>query len=311
MSDPANPSSPTVPAPNPVAGTSAPGPHAEGGPSVTRPGRAWLIKTVIMLVALWAFGFWALYDAMSLYPARGAKYAEFAEYQYLVQSNEAARLSGARVTNPTEAWATLDQKRRDAGEGALSDIEATRLDWLGALRLIGRLNEQSVAALNEDPNARLVALRDKWATADRPKRLQSYDIPSQWLILVVCWAIGLWILIVFIRVITTKYRWDADAKRLHLPGGATLTPADLAEVDKRKWDKFLVFLKINEGHEKLGRREIKLDLYRHTPLEAWVLEMERIAFPESASESAGQEGEGEAEDGAGENDEAKPDGASS
>jgi hypothetical protein len=43
------------------------------------------------------------------------------------------------------------------------------------------------------------------------------------------------------------------------------------EVDKRKWHKFFVFLKLADNSP-----EIKLDLLRYSPLEDWVLEMEKL-----------------------------------
>ncbi|MEL7472360.1 MAG: hypothetical protein AAGK04_03515, partial [Planctomycetota bacterium] len=165
-----------------------------------------------------------------------------------------------------------------------------RYTWLDALAIIGRLNADSAVALNDSPRGRLDALQETWGEdAQTPGRLASFDIPSQWLILIVCWGIALWLLMIFVPAVLRKYKWDPASKRLHLPGGATLVPSDIAEFDKRKWEKFLVFLRIGEGHESLGGKELKLDLYRHNPLESWILEMERIAFPEQASESAGQD----------------------
>lgn len=267
-----------------------------GGLRVTKPGRTWLIKTVIMTIALIGFGCWALYDAVSLYPARGAKYAEFAEYQYLQLASQQNAMRSAAVREPTAAFETLNEERKLLGLEGLSDLERARYAWLDALRTIGRLNEDSVKSANDDPRARLAELATKWETANTPKPLAAYDIPSQWIILVVCWGLGFWLLSILLKVLTTKYRWDASELCLHLPGGATLTPDDLEEIDKRKWDKFLVFLKIKSEHSRLGGKELRLDLYRHDPLESWILEMERVAFPEEAAESAGQEADEESQE---------------
>ena len=79
----------------------------------------------------------------------------------------------------------------------------------------------------------------------------------------------------FVRVSAKKYRWSPDTRTLTLPGGKTIAPAQIAEVDKRKWDKFFVTLRLNESSPE--PREVKLDLLRFTPLEAWVLEMEKHA----------------------------------
>ncbi len=77
---------------------------------------------------------------------------------------------------------------------------------------------------------------------------------------------------------------------LGLPGGHSLTPADLTDVDKRKWDKFFVSLVVKPGHATLGGKEVALDLLRYEPLEDWVLEMEKAAFPDrvKAEEEARQ-----------------------
>ncbi|MGH7132453.1 MAG: hypothetical protein ACREJO_10960, partial [Phycisphaerales bacterium] len=60
------------------------------------------------------------------------------------------------------------------------------------------------------------------------------------------------------------------------PDGKTIVPADIAEFDKRKWDKFYVTINLKGGEAR------KLDLLRYVPLEEWVLAMERTAFPETA-----------------------------
>lgn len=61
-------------------------------------------------------------------------------------------------------------------------------------------------------------------------------------------------------------------------------PSDLADVDSCRWDKFIVYLKIKDGHPRLGGAEIKFDTYRHGKIEDWILAMERTAFPERVAE---------------------------
>lgn len=88
---------------------------------------------------------------------------------------------------------------------------------------------------------------------------------------------------------------------LTLPGGESITPDDVAEFDKRKWDKFLFFFKIKPDHATLGGREIKLDLYQYVPLEDWAVAMHRHARPEDyadenpADENPADENAAEAE----------------
>lgn len=75
-------------------------------------------------------------------------------------------------------------------------------------------------------------------------------------------------------------------QRIPAPGGQTLTPADLAEVDKTHWSKYWVTLRVKPGHPTLGGRAIAIDLYRRAKVEGWILDMEKIAFPEVASDAA-------------------------
>lgn len=81
--------------------------------------------------------------------------------------------------------------------------------------------------------------------------------------------------------------------RLGVPGGASVVPADVEVFDRRKWDKFLVFLKIKPEHPQLGGKEVKLDLYQYEPLEAWYLEMHRSARPEDFAEEDAEKAEAE------------------
>ena len=104
----------------------------------------------------------------------------------------------------------------------------------------------------------------------------------QWLFVVVCLGVGLALTGLILKVKSRTYGWEPVEQRLFLPGGASLVPADIAEFDKRKWDKFLIFLKIKPGHQPLGGREIRLDLLRYNPLEEWILAMERTAYPGNA-----------------------------
>ena len=120
-----------------------------------------------------------------------------------------------------------------------------------------------------DPSARLTELQAEWATRKPPKPLSAFDIPSQWLIAVAGLGLSAWIVVLFAAVARKKFRYEPAAMRLTLPGGKSFTPADIAELDKRQWHKFFVTVRLKDG------RSHKLDLLRYTPLEAWVLEMEK------------------------------------
>jgi len=244
--------------------------------------RTWLIKMLIFLAVLLVFGAWGLYDATVAYPRRGANYAEFMLKSYLEQVKQAGySLSRERVSVPDP----VGEYARLAGRaGELTAAEAAKHEWLRALAVIGRLTPQHTEV--PDPEARLAALTATWSNRNQPKRLQAFDIKVQWIFVIVGLGGGAWLAAHVVRVKSRVYRWDAGEKRLHLPDGSSLVPQDIAEFDKRKWDKFLIFLKIKEGHDRHAGEELRLDLLTHKGLEDWVLEMEKIAFPENAEPAA-------------------------
>jgi hypothetical protein len=257
--------------------------------------RRWVLKMVVFIVVLIGFGGWALYDATVLYPSRQRDVISFREYNYLQLLRDAGgvRLDSAGVDDPAAELRRLEALRRDTG--SLGPIDNARYEWLSALAILNELDGPRHTAIPRpgvpDARTRLAELARRWTLASgeqrkSPKPLTRWDIPSQWLILAVCWAVAAWMIVLLIRTAAQRYTWDPVQKRLTLPDGSSLTPADLDDVDKRKWDKFLVFLKVKPGHERLGGREVRLDLYRHDRLESWVLEMERLAFPDRAEKPA-------------------------
>lgn len=270
-------------------------------------GKRWVRKTAIFLVVLIGFGAWGLYDAVSVYPARGERYATWARMSYL----EAARSANAEdfgifereasVPNPVEEFRRLsapDQRQRNASDAANTSSPRraraimlnARLNWLEGLKRIGELKPERTTI--ENPRAELERLQSELSTGGNPKPLAAYDIPSQWAIMIVCWSIALVILVRAVRVASMKYRWDPATMTLTIPGGASITPGDLEEVDKRKWDKFIVFLKIKPGHPSLGGKEIRFDTYQHDELEGWILAMERAAFgPQEGDEDGDPAGD--------------------
>ncbi len=114
-----------------------------------------------------------------------------------------------------------------------------------------------------------------------------------------CWGFALYLIVLWVRVAAKTYTWDAAHQQLGLPGGASLVPTDLADVDKRKWHKFFVTLEINDTHPKLAGQGVTLDLYRYVPLEEWVLEMERTRFPERAQAEQAEEAAANSEEDSG------------
>jgi len=279
------------------------------GPTKTVLNRTWLIKVVVMTLALFAFGSWGLYDAVVAYPERGEGYASYARLEYLraavaADENEERGVL-RRETSVTDAAAALSELRgieRELQASAANEsdpqhyraqMQLRRLDWLTALSRIGKLSPEHTTI--EDPRIELVSLEEKWKTDTPPSALASYDIPSQWLIMGVCYAFTIYLVALFLRVAGRSYRWDPAEQRLTFPDGRSIVPGDLDEVDKRKWDKFIVYLRVREGHDTLGGQAIKVDTYRYALLEDWILDMEQTAFgSEEPDEPAGADSEGDA-----------------
>lgn len=252
--------------------------------------RKWTLKIGVFALILLAFGVWGYYDAAVKYPERGAHAAETLEFRYLEsyrELNRALDTKGASIEDPAAMLTELStQEVKD-----LSPLDQTRRQWLEQLKIIGRLKPEHTRLPRDDffkdgmsqggripdATARHAALKN----APPGKPLSAFDIYMQWLIFVVGLAIGLYLTGLIVAVHRKVYRWDPGEKRLHLPSGDSIVPADIEEFDKRKWDKFIITLKIKQGHATLGGQTLTLDLLRYVPLEDWVLEMEREAFPES------------------------------
>jgi hypothetical protein len=249
----------------------------------TRLNKPWVVKIVLFAAVLVFFGFYGLYDALVAYPARGLRYASYAQFQYLDAAKSNSQLTKVHVSVDDPA-AELS-KLRALDRARYAPLDAPRRDWLEALAMVGRLKPDQTRI--DDPAKKLDELRTAWTTSgggalSAPKPLSLFDISVQWVYVVVGLGGGFCLLMLYISVARQSYRWEAQTQTLHMPDGNTLTPTDVEDFDKRKWDKFLVFVKVKPTHATLGGQELKLDLYRYTPLEEWVLAMERTAFPDRA-----------------------------
>jgi len=258
--------------------------------------RKWMWKMVIITVVSIGMGLFFLYDGTVRYPKRGMEAAEFLEYSYLdVFDKERGGIGGlSGMDDPVKALAQLNERERTTGK--IDTADSLKKQWLENLDLINRLGPDAtnIPRVNykdgvkvESGAARLDALRKVWTTnkGDQkasPTPLSGFDIPSQWAGMTVSLVAGFWVLYVLMRAKAKVYRWDPAIEQLTLPGGETLLPTDIEEVDKRKWDKLYVALKIKEGHAALGGKSLEFDLLRYEPLEAWILAMEKRAFPEAA-----------------------------
>lgn len=249
-----------------------------GTPQQTKVSRKWLVRTFGFAIFVLIFGCWGLFDATIAYPKRGANVAEKLELEYLRVAEQNRMLNSASIADPAGELAKLREKSRL--QQMTSTLEAARLQWLTALDAIGRVKPEHTTIA--DPAGRKKQLEEVWAKKTPSEPLAAWDLPLQWGITAVGFGATFWLLILIGRVKGKTYTWNAATQTLGLPGGATLTPADVEDFDKRRWDKFLIFLKIKASHPQLGGQELKLDLLRYEPLEAWVLEMEKTAFPERA-----------------------------
>ncbi len=254
----------------------------------------WSIKLFIITFFVLGFGGLGLYDALIKYPARGERFADWAKWQYL----DAAKNAGSEdfgiferkssVPDPVAEYAKLsdpetmqrngiDAQNQSSARHLRATMYNTRYQWLNGLKIIGQLTPENTTI--DNPNNELAQSRALWTSSlSNPKPLKSYDIPSQWLIMILCWGIGFWMLVNIIKVIGQKFSWDADSMTLTVPGSIAITPENIDEVDKRKWDKFIVFIKLNAAHSTHAGKEIKVDTYQHALVEDWILAMEKKAL---------------------------------
>jgi hypothetical protein len=244
--------------------------------------RPWVVKMVIFFLVFAVLGAWGLRDALVSYPQRGLHYASYKLFQYLESASHEHQLdSRVNVPDPVGELSRL----RKLDQVRYGPLDGPRKDWLESLEAVGKLTPAETNF--SDPDKAYTALKQQWLTANgtvqAPKKLSKLDIPVQWVITAIGLGGAFWFLLLFANVARLKYRWEPETQTLTLPDGNALTPADIQEFDKRKWDKYLVFLHVKGTHTTMGGREVKLDLYRYDPLESWVLEMEKTAFPERAA----------------------------
>ncbi|MGQ0627730.1 MAG: hypothetical protein ACT4PL_06465 [Phycisphaerales bacterium] len=263
--------------------------------------RGWVVKMVTFIVVLVGFGFYGLYDATLAYPGRGYEDASYKKMLYLERCDEAAKAGRADLLDKSAIAApdarhaqlmanraklevaekTAEPLRPDSREyrALLPElVDAAALRWLDSLALVGGLKPENTDF--KDPAAESKAIKERWSKASPPKPLEKYDLPMQWSFTFIGFVGAALIVLLVLATKRKRFGWDPVEKRLSLPGGQTLTPDDIAEFDKRKWDKFYIFLHLKPS---AGGGQRKLDLLRHAKLEGWVLEMERIAFPENAA----------------------------
>lgn len=232
--------------------------------------KPWVRKMMIFAAIALILGSWGLYDAVYLYPKRGREDASYKQFKYLEQAELAGRLATATIEDPKERLEGLEAQ--SSGGTGLDPLSQAKKAWLVSLSRVGMLKPQHSTIA--EPTQSLRELKAVWSGKDKPSELAFYDLPFQWFVTFAGYGGLVWVLLKIARAKGTVYQWDRASQTLTLPGGRRLTPADLAEVDKRKWHKFFVTLNTKAG------APVTLDLLKFHPLEEWVLEMERTAFPE-------------------------------
>lgn len=251
-------------------------------PHVTRLERRWLVRMVLIGLFVGGFSLAGLYDATVRYPARGRRVAD----AYLLDAlrikfdQPAFRAADVGTSDPRAELSRLTEKSESH---SASDFDTARLRWLGALRLVGDLDPAHTVIA--DPLAKRQQLETEAAVRppdQKAEPLSPWDLPVQWLMFVTCAAVALWMMALLFIVWRRRYTWEPSSMTLGLPGGQSLTPADIRDFDKRKWHKFIVFVNVKPEHPTLGGKSIKFDLYCHTDLESWILAMEKVVNPAAA-----------------------------
>lgn len=252
----------------------------EPAPVATRTttNRGWMIKIVIFMVAMFGLGIWGLVDALVVFPNRGREHADYTEWKYLDAADKSGMLHMAAVAEPDQKLASLRKQEKALREEAKiaearggvgrAQVDLLELEWLTSLTRVRLAKPERTNFA--DPRKRLDELQQKQSSKTPPKPLAAYDIPLQWVFVVGGLGMGFYLASLIARVKRTVFRWDPATLTLTMPDGRTFTPDQIKEVDKRKWDKFFVFLR-----PKDGSAEVKLDLLRHQHLEDWILEFEK------------------------------------
>lgn len=276
----------------------------------TRLKGSWVAKMAVFFLVLLGLAGWGYLDASIVYPARGRDVIEFTKMNYLTVAQSENMLFRASVEDPAAEHARLIAAEPET----LTVLERSRKDWLTAVSRLYSLDKittvntaemqrrvadpsivpTAVDSLSETGSGQtmfenstetLSVLSTKWSNRDLPNKLSSLDLPVQWMICFTGLAGALWVGFLFLKAKATSFSYKPETHELTLSNGKSFTPEMIEVVDKRKWDKFFVFLKV-QGFDG----EIKLDLLKFVPLEEWVLEMEKLSPNYEPEEESGEDG---------------------
>ncbi len=299
----------------------------------TRLGRNWLGKMGIFLVVALVMGTWGLLDAVRWYPERGLSDASLQLSKFLEAADAARQLTPDQIgmDDPADRLMELRQReeslRLKAGTGSVearqAAVDLARLQWLDALNKTWVLRRERVPIDVPPPSAAQTPMRathfdlrrgvgvavdptgkspdadvslstvradlkEKWDRTPQPTPLASFDLYVQWLFVVAGYGCALWVLLTIVKAAKKKYRWQPQTQTLTMPDGKAVTPGSLKDIDKRKWHKFFCTVELNDGSAYV------CDLLKYQPLEDWVLELERTAFPDRVKDEEAEEADEEA-----------------
>ncbi len=207
---------------------------------------------------------------------------------------------------------------RESSEGRAAQMEVDRLEWLDSLHRawkldaspkplgeydsgtpgamthkkltfnpatgLGTLESQAkggpATTTELNPQSLLGELNAFAAASPKAAPLSAWDLPIQWSFVAVGFGVGAYLIFLLVKCsgIARKITFDEAEQRLTIPSGASFTPADIQDIDKRLWHKFYVVIITNDAVHHT------LDLLRYVPLEDWVLAMERTRFPDRVAE---------------------------
>lgn len=280
----------------------------------------WSLRMILIGVVLVGFGVAGLLDAMYFYPKRGAQASEWYEYQYLDQYQQGHGGSIDSRAGVADIDAARELLKKAEAQAESTQVDRALAQWLDSLKLIGKTDAGTATAIPRtdfrgdtvsDAKTRLVELAKRWTSASgaakSPNPLSAFDIPVQWVITAGGFGIGGYLFVLVTRVRSRVFTFDTRTQRLTLPGGQSFVPGDIEDVDKRRWHKLYVDIKIKPGHAgELGGKNVDLDLLRYEPVEAWVLEMEKTAFPDRAAKEEAEAMAAKSEEGTGDAGEEMP-----
>lgn len=248
------------------------------GTSKSKLNSKWTSRMLLITIVLLGFGGWGFYDAMIVYPNRGKSFAAYAQKEYLQAAERAGKIYSASIIDPVGELQTL--RERDVLQ--LSEFDRAKREWLQALAVPGLGMLDAEHTRMSDPKAELDRLEERFASETAKAPLHGYDILMQWLICGVCWAFGLYLIVLTLLVKSRTYTWDAQTQTLTTPDGTKITPSDLDPedpADLSKWKKFIVFLRPRQNHPSLNG-PIRFDVFRYSPVEDWLRVLVKSANPD-------------------------------